>query len=88
MIIANAYPKSVVGEIHSLGLGAAIMGISALVNFFVSWELMRVARKTESPALAADAWYLRTDVYTSLGVFAGILAIKITGLTIRIRSLP
>ena len=83
MIIANAYPKLRGGvEIHSLGLGAAIMGISALVNFFVSRELMRVARKTESPALAADAWHLRTDVYTSLGVFAGILAIKITGLTI------
>ncbi len=83
MIIASAYPK-LRGEveIHSLGLGAAIMGISALVNFFVSRELMRVARKTESPALAADAWHLRTDVYTSVGVFAGILAIKITGLTI------
>lgn len=83
MIIANAYPKlSGEVEIHSLGLGAAVMGVSALVNFFVSRELMRVARKTESPALAADAWHLRTDVYTSLGVFAGILAIKITGLTI------
>jgi len=83
MIIASAYPK-LRGEveIHSLGLGAAIMGISALVNFLVSRELMSVARKTESPALEADAWHLRTDVYTSLGVFAGILAIKITGLTI------
>lgn len=83
MIIVSAYPKlRGQTEIHSLGLGAAVMGISALVNFFVSRELMRVARKTESPALAADAWHLRTDVYTSLGVFAAIIAIKFTGLTI------
>jgi len=84
MIIYHAYPKlfGIGAEIHSLELGAAVMGISALVNFFVSRELMRVARKTESPALAADAWHLRTDVYTSLGVMAGIVAIKITGLVI------
>ena len=83
MIIANAYPKlRGAVEINSLGLGATVMGVSALVNYFVSRELMRVARKTESPALAADAWHLRTDVYTSLGVLTGIIAIKLTGLTI------
>lgn len=83
MILFNAYPKiHGKAEIQSLELGAAVMGISAVVNFFISRELMRVARKTESPALAADAWHLRTDVYTSLGVFAGIIAIKVTGLTV------
>ncbi len=83
MIIYNAYPK-LFGrvEVHALGLGTVVMGISAAVNFFVSSKLMKVAHKTESPALAADAWHLRTDVYTSLGVLAGIVAIKLTGLTI------
>lgn len=83
LIIAQAVPKLKGGhQIHSLGLGAAVMGISAAVNFVVSTMLMRTAKKTDSPALAADAWHLRTDVYTSLGVFAGILAIRLTGLTI------
>jgi cation diffusion facilitator family transporter len=83
MIIFNAYPKLFRGtEISSLGLGAAVMAVSAVVNLFVSRMLMRTARETDSPALAADAWHLRTDVYTSAGVFAGIIAIKITGLTI------
>lgn len=68
------------GEVESLGLGMVVMGISAAVNFVVSGMLMRTARKTDSPALEADAWHLRTDVYTSLGVFGGIIAIKITGL--------
>jgi len=83
IIIYNAIPKLYRQvEIHSLDLGAAVMGISAIVNFFISRKLFSVSRKTESPALAADAWHLLTDVYTSLGVLAGIIAIRITGLTI------
>lgn len=83
LIIFQALPK-LRGEIEirSLGLGAVVMGLSAAINFMVSTALFRTAKKTGSPALTADAWHLRTDVYTSLGVFAGILAIRLTGLTI------
>jgi cation diffusion facilitator family transporter len=38
---------------------------------------MRVGRETDSIALTADAWHLRTDVYTSAGVMAGLGAIAI-----------
>ena len=62
--------------------GIAVMGISALVNWFVSWRLMNVARISESIALESDAWHLRTDVYTSLGVFFGLILIRLTGITI------
>ncbi|WP_238455541.1 cation diffusion facilitator family transporter [Desulfolucanica intricata] len=83
LIIVKAVPKLTgEAEIRSLGLGIIVMGVSALVNFIVSSRLMRVAKKTDSPALAADAWHLRTDVYTSLGVFIGIIVIKLTGITI------
>ena len=83
LIILQAVPKlRGENEIHSLGLGAAVMGVAAAVNLAVSTVLMRTAKKTGSPALAADAWHLRTDVYTSAGVFAGLLAIRFTGLTI------
>jgi len=56
----------------AMGLGAAVMLISALVNIFVSRFLFKVGQRTESAALVADAWHLRTDVYTSLGVFAAL----------------
>lgn len=83
MIILNAIPKlKGGGEIHNLGLGAFVMAVSAVVNIIVSRKLMKVAKITESPALAADGWHLLTDVYTSLGVLAGLLAIYVTGLTI------
>jgi cation diffusion facilitator family transporter len=67
------------GGVESLNLGIMVMGVSAVINFLVSKMLMETAKRTESPALEADAWHLRTDVYTSLGVFLGIIAIKITG---------
>ena len=59
--------------------GIAVMGISALANWYVSHRLFVVAKESESIALESDAWHLRTDVYTSLGVFAGLLLITLTG---------
>ncbi|HET6419701.1 MAG TPA: cation diffusion facilitator family transporter [Geobacteraceae bacterium] len=68
--------------IEHLGWGTAVMGASALVNWVVSRYLFRVARRTDSVALEADAWHLRADVYTSAGVFAGLALIAITKITI------
>jgi cation diffusion facilitator family transporter len=62
--------------------GIAVMGISVLANWYVSSRLMKVARMTESIALESDAWHLRTDIYTSLGVFIGLVLIHFTGLVI------
>jgi cation diffusion facilitator family transporter len=63
--------------IGNTALGVAIMAVSSLVNLFVSNWLMRIGRETDSVALTADAWHLRTDVYTSAGVMAGLGAIAI-----------
>ncbi|GBF33610.1 cobalt-zinc-cadmium resistance protein [Desulfocucumis palustris] len=68
------------GHVESLNLGIVVMGMSSVVNFLVSGMLMRTAKRTDSPALEADAWHLRTDVYTSFSVFVGIILIKITGI--------
>ena len=67
-------------EVESLGLGAAVMGVSAIANYLVSRHLLNVAIKTDSVALEADALHLRTDVYTSIGVLGGLVAIKLTGI--------
>ena len=76
---------------HRLAAGAAVqtplwglvvMGLSGLVNLFISSKLMKTARGTDSIALEADAWHLRTDVFTSFGVAAGMLLIWITGRSI------
>lgn len=61
-----------------VGIGILIMGISAIMNFYVSARIMKVAKKAESIALEADAYHLTTDVYTSIGVFTGLVLIQIT----------
>ncbi len=55
--------------------GMIVMAASALVNIVVSEILFRVSKAHDSIALEADAWHLRTDVYTSVGVFAGLAVI-------------
>ncbi len=70
------------GTVEHLGLGAAVMAASALINFIVSGRLFAVARRTGSVAVEADAHHLRTDVWTSLGVLVGIGLIRLTGVYI------
>jgi len=83
LIISEAV-KKLMGEtfeIEAVGIGAAVMFVSAVVNTIVSRRLYKVARETSSVALEADALHLKTDVYTSLGVAAGLGLIMLTGIT-------
>jgi len=64
---------------HMLAPGMAVMVLSAGLNWLVSANLFRVARKHDSMALEADALHLRTDVWTSLGVFVGLGLAQVTG---------
>ncbi len=57
------------------GWGVAVMLVSSLVTLLVSARLVKVGRETDSVALQADGWHLRTDVYTSAGVMTGLAAI-------------
>jgi cation diffusion facilitator family transporter len=67
------------GRVTTLGLGIAVVAFSAVANILVSTVLARNARRTDSPALAADAAHLRTDAATSGGVLAGLILLQITG---------
>ncbi len=60
------------GAVESPGWGILVMAVSAGMNLAVSANLMRVGRKHDSMALIADGLHLRTDVWTSAGVFAGL----------------
>lgn len=61
------------------GWGVLVMGLSAVVNFLVSHLLFKVGKETDSVALRADGWHLRTDVYTSLGVMLGLALLVLGG---------
>jgi cation diffusion facilitator family transporter len=65
--------------LENAGWGVLIMAISTTANFIVSQRLFKVGRQTDSAALIADGWHLRTDVYTSAGVMAGLAIILLIG---------
>lgn len=69
-------------QVEQLEAGLLVMSLSAAANFLVSRHLHKVAKETDSVALEADARHLSTDVYTSLGVVVGLVAIKLTGIHI------
>lgn len=63
--------------LEAVGWGVGVMLFSALANLVISHKLFAVGNETESIALQADAWHLRTDVYTSAGVTAALAGIWI-----------
>lgn len=67
------------GEILEPGWGMLVMAVSAGLNFMVSSYLLKVGKEQDSVALEADGIHLRTDVYTSLGVMAGLGLIQLSG---------
>jgi cation diffusion facilitator family transporter len=67
-------------QIEMPAWGAGVMLVSVIANILVSRRLFKVGKETDSVALQADAWHLRTDVYTSAGVMAGMLVILIVGM--------
>ena len=66
-------------DVEAIGLGIAVMAVSAVANTGVSTYLRRAAERHDSAALAGDAAHLGADALTSVGVLAGLVLVKLTG---------
>jgi cation diffusion facilitator family transporter len=66
--------------LEKIGWGLAISTVASLLNGGVAFILMRAGRKYRSPVLDADGRHLLTDVWTSVGVLIGVVAVQLTGL--------
>jgi len=64
-------------EAPGLGLGATV--VATAINLGVALVLMRAGKREESTTLEADGEHLLTDVWTSLGVLAGVALVYVTG---------
>jgi cation diffusion facilitator family transporter len=62
------------------GLGLAVNGAASLLNGFWAAVLIGIGRRRISPALVADGKHLMTDVFTSVGVLAGLVLAIVTDL--------
>ncbi len=59
-------------------LGMGINAIASTLNGVWAAVLLRAGARLRSPALIADARHLITDVWTSVGVVAGVLLVRLT----------
>lgn len=66
--------------LDSLGIGTALAIVATVINLGVGLMLLRESRDHRSLVLEADGRHLITDVWTSVGVVAGILAVRATGM--------
>jgi cation diffusion facilitator family transporter len=65
--------------LEALGWGVAVTAAASVINFGVALRLRQAARVYQSITLEADARHLMTDVWTSVGVVAGVGAVALTG---------
>jgi ferrous-iron efflux pump FieF len=62
-------------------LGVGTMAVACAVSVALVTRLRSVARKTDSPALTADAVHYATDVYTNGAALVALLLVALTGWT-------
>lgn len=58
--------------VSNLGLGLGLALLSSVVNFVTAKLMLRAAKRFDSITLEADAKHLLTDVWTSVGLVAGL----------------
>jgi cation diffusion facilitator family transporter len=79
-VVWAAVPRLITPQpLEQIGIGVAVSGLAAVINFAVARLLMRAGGKYRSITLEADAHHLMTDVWTSAGVIGAIGVVSITG---------
>lgn len=80
VIAFEAVRHLIVGTgVQRIGVALVVLAVSIVVNFVVSRRLSTRAVATSSPALAADAAHLTTDMLSSFGVLVALAIVAVTG---------
>lgn len=67
-------------EVEKLDTGIWLVAISAVVNFIIGYVCLQIGKKNQSLALVASGRHLQSDTYSTLGIIAGLVLLKVTGL--------
>ena len=79
-IFASAIPRLIDPQpLEAPVLGLALSAAASGINLAVGLLLIRVGRREHSITLEADGHHLMTDVWTSVGVIAGVALVFVTG---------
>ena len=79
IVIAAAQRFADPQPLQSLGLGLSLAVVSSALNGLLAWRMMAASKEHHSIVLEADARHLYTDVWTSVGVVAGLVLVHLTG---------
>src|SRR5919106_5590368 len=80
-ILATAIPRLLIPTpIEQVGPGIVASIAATVVNFATARLLLAHAKRTRSLALETDGRHLLSDVYTTVGVVAGIILVAVTGI--------
>ena len=80
VIVWAAIPRLIHPQpIEQAYLGLALTVVASLANAGCAYVMLRAARVHRSITLEADARHLLTDVWTTVGVIAGVVLVQTTG---------
>jgi cation diffusion facilitator family transporter len=66
-------------EIHRIDFGIWLVAATAIANYLVGFFCIRIGAKNNSLALLASGKHLQTDTWSTVGIIAGLLLLRITG---------
>jgi len=79
-IVITAIPRLITPKpLEQVGVGLAVSVAASLINLIVAIILSKAGKRYNSITLTADAQHLMTDVWTSVGVLAGVGLVTLTG---------
>ncbi|WPU92606.1 cation diffusion facilitator family transporter [Mucilaginibacter sabulilitoris] len=80
IIFKSVYSLFYPSYIHDLLTGAIIIGATGIVNGVLGFYMIQKGKALRSITLDADGRHLLTDMVTSIGLVAGLILIKLTGI--------
>ncbi len=83
VIIYSGIEKIIVGaEPTKLSFGILLLASTAVINLVLALYIGRIGKRTKSLTLIADAKHITADVYTSVGIIAGLIVVMLTDISI------
>ena len=64
--------------LEHLDIGLGIIIVTGVINYALGFALVKVGNKYRSLTLKADGEHLKSDAYSSFGIFAGLILIVLT----------
>jgi len=82
-LLYQAIKKAINGEVSQyMSTSIVVMIISLFITVFLVMYLNKVAKKTGSMVIKADALHYKTDVYTNAAVLVSLVLVNVTGFEI------